>query len=49
MAGTLFAAAVASRTGKIIKNGLFKKKRNLPQNSKLHFVFRLSKSSEIVL
>jgi len=43
--------AVARRTGKIIKNGLsvFEREENLLQNGILHFEFKLSQSSEIVL
>jgi len=45
------AAAVAPRTGEIIKNGLsvFERGENLLQNGILHFAFTLSQSSEIVL
>jgi len=50
MAPTSFAAPVAPRTGKIIKNGrVFERGENLPQNGMLHFVFNLSQSLEIVL
>jgi len=38
---TSLTAAVAPRSGKIIKNGL--------QNGMLHFAFKSSQSSEIVL
>jgi len=44
---TSFAAALASRTGKIIKNG--ENGENLLQNGILHFVFIFSQSSEIAL
>jgi len=48
---TSLAAAVANRTGKIVKNGLhvFEKGGNLLQNGILQFAFKLSQSSEIVL
>jgi len=48
---TSLAAVVASPTGKIIENGLdvFERGENLLQNGVLHFVLRLSQSSEIVL
>jgi len=48
---TSHVAAVAPRTGKIIKNGLnvFQGGENLLQNGILHFVFRFSQSSEITL
>jgi len=51
MTPTSFAAHVAPRTGKINKNGprVFKRGENLLQNGILHFVFKLSQSSEIVL
>jgi len=50
MTPTSLAAAVAPRTGKIIKNGLrvFEKGENLLHNGILHFAFNLSQSSEIV-
>jgi len=40
---TSFAAHVASRTGKIIKNGLriFERAENFLQNGILHFVFKV--------
>jgi len=47
MTPTSHAATVASRTVKILKNGL--RGENLLQNGILQFVFRLSESSEIVL
>jgi len=48
---TPFAAPVAPRTGKIIKNGLrvFERGENLLLNGILHFAFKLSQSSKIVL
>jgi len=48
---TSLAEAVAPRTGKIIKNGLrvFERRENLLQNGILHFAFKISQSSEIVL
>jgi len=61
MTPTSLAAPVAPRTGKIIKNGLcvFKGGENLLQNGIqngilhfdgiLHFAFKLSQSSKIVL
>jgi len=39
---TSLVAVVASRTGKIIKNGLRLFERGLPRNGVLHFVFELS-------
>jgi len=44
-------AVVAPHTGKIIKNGLnvFERGENLQRNGILHFVFRLSQSSESAL
>jgi len=44
---TSLEAAVAPRTGKIIKNGLsvFERLENLLQDGILHFVFRLSQKS----
>jgi len=46
---TSLAAAVASRTGKIIKNGrVFERGENLLQNGTLHFAFNSSQSSEII-
>jgi len=51
MMPTSLSAAVAPRTGKIIKNGLrvFERGGNLLQNGILHFAFKLSQLSEIVL
>jgi len=50
MTPTSFAAPVAPRTGKINKNDLvFERGENFIQNGILHFVFKLSQSSEIVL
>jgi len=51
MTPTSLAAAVAPRTGEIIRNGLgvFEKAENLLQNGILHFAYKLSQSSEIVL
>jgi len=48
---TSLVAAVAPRTGKIIKNGLhvFERGENLLQNGILNFVFRFSRSSEVAL
>jgi len=48
---TLLVAVVVPCTGKIIKNGLrvFERGENLLQNSILHFVFKFSQSSEIML
>jgi len=45
------AAAITSRTGKIITNGIrvFERRENLLRNGLLHFVFKLSQSSEIML
>jgi len=42
---------VTSRIGRIMKNGLhiFERGKNLLQNGILHFVFKLTHSSEIVL
>jgi len=50
MTATSLVAVGASYTGKIIKNSLnvFEREENLLQNGVLHFVFRLSQSSEIV-
>jgi len=50
MTPTSLADAVAPHTGKIIKNCLrvFERGESLLQNV-LHFVFKLSQSSEIVL
>jgi len=49
MTPTSLAAAVIPRTGKIIKNGcVFERGENLLQNG-IHFTFKLSQSSEIVL
>jgi len=45
------AAAVVTRTGKIMKNGLhvFERGENLLQNGIFNFVFTLSQSPEIAL
>jgi len=46
MAVMSLVAVVATRAGKIIKNGLgvFERGENLLQNGILHFVFRFSQS-----
>jgi len=51
MMPTSLVAAVAPRTGKIIKNGLrvFERGENLLQIGILHFVLRSSQFSEITL
>jgi len=51
MTPTSLAVAVAPRTGIIIKNDLhvFERGQDLLQNGILHFVYKLSQSSEIVL
>jgi len=49
---TSLVAVVAPRTVKIVKNGVFlkkRKRRKFAKNGILHFVFKLSQSSEIVL
>jgi len=46
MTSTSFAAPKASRTGKII---VCERGENMLQNGILHFIFKLSLSSEIVL
>jgi len=48
---TSLVAVMAPRTGKTTKNvvKVFERGENLLQNSILHFVFRLSQSSEIAL
>jgi len=48
---TSLAAALARRTDKIIKNGLrfFERVENLLPNGILHFVFKCSQSSKVVL
>jgi len=48
---TPLAAAVVPRKGKIIKNdfSVFERGENFIQNGILHFLFKLSQSSEIVL
>jgi len=43
------AAALAPRTDKIIKNSVFERAENLLPNGILHFVFKCSQSSKIVL
>jgi len=49
MTPTSLAAAVASHTGKIMKNGhVFERGENLLQNGILHLAFNSSQSSEIV-
>jgi len=54
---TSYAATVAPRTGKFIKNGLrvfereenfLQREENFLQNGILHFAFKFSQSSEIV-
>jgi len=49
--GWSLVTVVAPRTGKIIKNGrsVFERGEKLLQNGELHFVFKLSQSSEMVL
>jgi len=51
MKATSLVAVVALPTSKIIKNGfrVFERGENLLQNGILHFVLKLSQSSEIVL
>jgi len=51
MTVTSLVAVVPPRIGKIIKDGpsVFEREENLLQNGVLHFVFKLSQSSEIVL
>jgi len=49
MTPTSLAAAVAPRTGKIIKNGVVFLKEEKITKCILHFVFKLSQSTEIVL
>jgi len=51
MTMTSLVATVAPRAGKIIKDRLriFEIGENLLQNGILHFVFKLSQSSEIIL
>jgi len=47
---TSLVAVVAPRTGKIVKNSrVFERGEDFLQNGVLHFVFRLSQSSEIAL
>jgi len=51
MTPTSLVAPVVPRAGKIIKNGhrVFEREENLLQNGVLHFVFKLSQPSELVL
>jgi len=49
MKPTSLIAAVTPRTGKIIKNGLHVFERGELQNGIVHFAFKISQSSEIVL